>query len=123
VGGILPAGTAALVSYPITRHYRGGHPRSYLPVGVESDLLTQTSWSAAFVTAVRAAWAAVKAQLIVGAGAFAPISQVNVSYYGGAPPVAGHSVPRLVPISDAIAVDALVVSNQLASQRRRTGRR
>jgi hypothetical protein len=118
----IPGSAAALVSYRIGRHYRGGHPRSYLPVGMSADLLTQSTWTAGFVAAVQAAMLAVLAEFVVPAAGFAPIEHVNVSYYGGAPPVGGHSVPRAVPLVDGILAAAVTTQTEIASQRRRIGR-
>lgn len=122
-GGEIPGSAAALVSYRVLRRYRGGHPRTYLPVGVTTDLLTQSTWQAAFVTAVGAAIDGILVACVTTSGAFTPSHQVSVSYYGGAPPVDEKSALRAVPIVDAIADDAFVVSAEVASQRRRIGRR
>jgi len=37
---LTPPGAAMVISHSISRHYRGGHPRSYLPLGVSGDIAT-----------------------------------------------------------------------------------
>lgn len=121
-GGDIPGSACALASYHLTRHYRGGHPRSYIAAGVTTDLLTQSTWKPAFVTDLQTGWRNVLAGLLVPAGAFTPAYQVNVSYFGGVPPVGGHSVARGAPIFDGIIGGATTISPEVASQRRRIGR-
>jgi len=55
-GDIIPASAAALMTYVILERYRGGHPRTYLLVGVQADLDDANSWSTDFVTALNTAW-------------------------------------------------------------------
>jgi hypothetical protein len=115
-GDKLPGDAAALVSYKIARHYRGGHPRTYLVVGDATKLTTPYSWTGLFVTGIEAAWASFQAALIVAYGTFSPSEQVNVSYVTG-------GAARLVPVVDQIVVASTAVSPRLASQRRRIGRK
>lgn len=122
-GGLLPGSTACLLSWRIGRHYRGGHPRTYLAVGTDTDLLTQATWLAIFTTAVSTAVGVLQDTMLSTAGGFAPAEHVNVSYFGGLPPVGGHSVHRVVPVVDVITAGAFTVSPNLASQRRRIGRK
>jgi hypothetical protein len=121
-GGELAGSTAVLISYHATRHYRGGHPRTYLVGGVTTDLLTQSTWQPAFVTAVDAGIAALIVAMLTPFGGFNPTNHVNVSYYGGAPPVLRRSVRRLVPIVDVLIAANRTVQTGVASQRRRIGR-
>ena len=58
VGGPIPASAAALLNYGIDARYRGGHPRTYLLAGVDSDLLTNNTWNVGFTDAVQAGWVA-----------------------------------------------------------------
>jgi hypothetical protein len=54
-GAVLPMSAAVVVSWPILRRYRGGHPRSYFPLGT-ADTLEGTStidWQASFLTNVQ----------------------------------------------------------------------
>lgn len=125
-GDNLPAGTAVLVNFPISRHYRGGKPKVYLPLGNATNLQTPSEWTATFKTDVDAAWAAFAASVIGTSGEpQSATGQVNVSYYSGYGPARtrsnGHSfypaALRAVPHLDPIA--AGVCSLKPSSQRRR----
>jgi len=54
--GMLPLSTAFLVSKFVERRWRGGHPRSYLPIGTTDDLNDDGDWKADSVTALLAAY-------------------------------------------------------------------
>lgn len=123
VGVLLPATTCALVSHKILRHYRGGHPRTYFAAGIQDDMSTTNSWSVDFVAAVNTMWTNVAAQMIVGSGSFNPAEVVNVSYFGGTPPIAHKSNPRLIPLVDPFLAGGSTCSTKIASQRRRIGRK
>ena len=78
------AALAAVVAYGIARHYRGGHPRVYLPAGVTTDVVDPANWNTTFATAVTAAWtnflAAVAGTTGLSCGS---LTHVNISYYHG----------------------------------------
>lgn len=119
---LTPPGAAIVVSHSISRHYRGGHPRSYLPLGVAGDIALTGLWASAFVTAVDTAWGAWIASLL---GTHGLTQLVNVSYYG--PPnrtitsstgrVRTVSTVRGTPIVDNVT--GHVARKQIGSQRRR----
>lgn len=48
--GSLPANAAMCISWPIARHYRGGHPRTYLAGMNQSDVQNANTWTPAAVT-------------------------------------------------------------------------
>jgi hypothetical protein len=56
-GSYLPAQTAMVVNHHISQRYRGGKPRSYLPLGNQASLLTPGQWTSSFVTNISTAWA------------------------------------------------------------------
>lgn len=118
----IPANVAYLVNYPISRRYRGGHPRNYLIVGGNADFLDAAHWSDAFTAEVATHWAAFL-DAIVGYSASGTTlnALVNVSYIdknlNPTPPYY-----RTTPIVDTITVADLVGEQQMASQRRRIGR-
>jgi hypothetical protein len=126
-GSLLGAGTAVLISYPISRRYRGGKPRQYLPFGSADDLNTRNVWGSASVTDFHTGWAAILAAIAAAGpiGAAVLVTQCVVSYYG--PPnrtVTGStgrvrtlSTTRATPIVDDIS--SFSVSAKVASQRRR----
>jgi hypothetical protein len=55
-GDLLPASACLLVTYDIDYRYRGGHPRNYLSVGVQGDLLNAQNWTSDFADAAKGAW-------------------------------------------------------------------
>jgi hypothetical protein len=119
-------GTAVLVNHTVGRRYRGGKPRSYLPLGTAGDITTAGLWSSASLSVFAGAWgswvAAVKAS-----GSGCTVTQiVNVSYYDGftvvTSPTTGRArnVPKLRvggPVVDV--VNSHTVPANIASQRRR----
>ncbi len=125
-GGLLPAGVAAMVNYAIARKYRGGKPRSYLPLLVASDLASTSAWSAEAATAVNAAvtslFTDVGAMVEGGCELGGP---VQVSYFHGydtpRPRSNGHlyypPLPRDVPVVDPLTSWSLNLKP--GSQRRR----
>lgn len=122
-GSEIPGSTCALLSWHVSRHFRGGHPRTYLVAGVQADLSSPSTWGADFVTAVHTAALAIITDMLTAVAGFTPVAHVNVSYFGGAPTIAKKSQPRLVPLVDVIAPSGLTVEPELASQRRRIGRK
>lgn len=120
-----PNSAAVLASWHVARHYRGGHPRTYVIAGSDTDIDTGTLWNAGFTTAVHTALLAMVTSMLTAAGAFTPSAHVNVSYFGGAPtdPITHKSIPRVSPQVDVISPSGVTVSLKIASQRRRLGRR
>lgn len=128
-GAPLPADVAMVMSGTVARRYRGGHPRSYLPVGDVTKLNTDVQWGSDFLTAVHTAWigfiTAIGGAGWAGAGTVAP---VNVSYYHlfhnvEFPSGRVASIPSLRvggPLVDLIT--AYVARPRLGTQRRRIGR-
>lgn len=72
------------VEFGISRRYRGGKPRVYLPPGVAGDLATDTNWTTTFADATASAFstyaAAIEALTI---GSMGTLTHVNLSYYKG----------------------------------------
>ena len=122
---LTPPGAAMVISHSISRHYRGGHPRSYLPLGVSGDISTAGFWSDAFVIASDAGWGSFNAANIVTEGSLVIQDLVNVSFYG--PPnrvitgsggrVRTVSTVRGVPIVDHVTGHN--ARKVIGSQRRR----
>jgi len=123
---LLSPATAVVVNHTILRAYRGGHPRSYLPLGVSGDVATTGLWSTAFLDAVDTAWGDFAAFLqAYSAGTVVIDKLVNVSYFG--PPnrtitgstgrVRTVSTVRAVPIIDV--VQSHITRKNIGSQRRR----
>lgn len=124
-GTTLPLQCATNVEYDIGRRYRGGKPRMFLPPGVESDLLTQGTYSSGFTAAATSGvgnfFSAIAA---LSVGSMGTLKHVNLSYYSGFTNHTGTSGrARAVPTYRATALHDNVTSysakNVVGSQRRR----
>lgn len=119
----IPASAAVLIHYPVQVRYRGGHPRSYVMAGGNADFADASHWTTAFANEClshwQSCWGAFNAGLV---GGISLGSQVAVSYYdrqlNPTPPYR-----RTTPLVYAINVFGSTVDTQIASQRRRIGRR
>lgn len=112
--GDIPAEVCALLNLRISRRYRGGKPRLYLPAGNSVDAATAMTWSGSFVTAMNAAWTAFHTGvigLLVGSGHV--LDQVSISYFN-----AGGM--RSVPFIDGVL--SWSTNPLYSSQRRRMAR-
>jgi hypothetical protein len=126
VGAELPADACLVVAGQVSRRYRGGHPRTYLPLGDTTKLASSRTWDPTFVAAAvtamdtfmgvttGAGWA--------GAGTIAPC---NVSYFAGFHNVTYltgrvRSVPTIRPGGPVIdTITSYVGRQQVCTQRRR----
>lgn len=54
-GTYLPASTCCCVSWHVQQRYKGGHPRSYLPVGYQEQLFSSNRWLTTFQDEIRVA--------------------------------------------------------------------
>ena len=131
-GTDLPAQTCFLLNLKITRRYRGGKPRMYLPYGVAEDLTTPQTWlgatAALFATTISSGVNALVVGQTIGTTTIG--NQCNVSYYEPpniviTNPVTGRartvSTLRTTPVVDLIT--AYSYEPLVATQRRRTGRK
>jgi hypothetical protein len=133
IGAGLSAGAAivgnacTVINFAIARHYRGGKPKIFLPLGTESDLLDQTAWGSPYLTALTTAWQSwVSALTAVTTPSFNTSAQVAVSYYAGyqktTPPWRGPGFPyplAVRPTPLTYPVTAFAVRARIGSQRRR----
>lgn len=120
-----PASVATNVEFGISRRYRGGKPRFYLPPGDNGDLNGITSWTAQYVTnttaAVQAFFAAIEA---LSVGSMGTLQHINLSYYKGFTNVTNSSgreraVPTYRPVALSDAVVGYSCKAIVGSQRRR----
>lgn len=125
-GGQLPASTSVLVNYKLTRRYRGGKPRTYWPLGSDTDLNTPQLWTLAAVNAFQAGVDAFNTSVLTVTWAGGALSSpVNVSYYSGftaaVDPITGRTrdVPKLRPTPLVDTITQRVVNSRLGTQRRR----
>jgi len=122
---LTPPGAAMVISHSISRHYRGGHPRTYLPIGVSGDIAVTGFWSDAFVIAADNAWGGWDLNVVGSFGGLTVTDLVNVSFYG--PPnrvivspggrMRTVSTVRGVPIVDHVT--GHTARKVIGSQRRR----
>jgi hypothetical protein len=109
VGAELAAGTAALINMQIQRRYRGGKPRTYLPVGVAGDIVAG-QWTTAFNTLVSNSWTTFLGDFLATYSGTIVNSWGCVSYREG-------NAPRAIPIFEQ-GVN-YTTPRLVASQRRR----
>lgn len=122
----IPANACFLVSKLIEARYRGGHPRSYLFIGGDGHLQDDGHYSSSAVTSFLACWT----QLILDIGSHGPYGgispggEVMVSYYEtdytATPP---KRIRRTVPVVYTVISDGYSGHQEIASQRRRIGRK
>lgn len=121
----IPANAAVLVSYPTSTRYKGGHPRNYLYVLGNADLEGAAHWSAAATAEVQAHWRSFLTNLRADISTvFTCDSWGSVRYHGkylpnGGPPHYYLDTPIFMPFGDNVAT----THAEMASQRRRVGRR
>lgn len=107
----LSASACLVINHQIARRYRGGKPRSYLPVYASEELATPGTWSATNVSGGTTAWSSMMTSILAAtSGGVAITAFVCVSYY------AGHSL-RGTPLVET--VQASFARQQVGSQRRR----
>lgn len=124
-GGGIGANATFLISKTIFTRYRGGHPRTYLPIGLSPDLANEGHWTSGFVTSATAAWQSFIDNMIgFSSGGVSIGQECAVSYYETdyttTPP---KRIRRTTPVVYEIAVDGYRGNAEMASQRRRIGRK
>lgn len=78
------AGVAFLASMKIARRYRGGKPRTYLPVGAYALMQDAQTWTSTFVGEMQAVLDQIISDISVTSDAGCALGTlVNVSYYEG----------------------------------------
>lgn len=116
-GTLLPASTAVVVSKLIARRYRGGHPRSYLSLGVTDDLTNAASWTSGLTVATDGAYIAVStAMAALAVGGTNLDLEACVSYYDTATvPAPPHR--RVTPLVEPVT--GINVRTKIGTQRKR----
>lgn len=109
----VPNSTSVCISWKIGRHYRGGHPRTYMGPIAALSVATPTSLGASFVTSANNAASAFRTAVNALSLAGQPARLVCIHRY-----VAGVQVPD--PTVDEITGNA--VDTRIDTQRRRLGR-
>jgi hypothetical protein len=110
-GSAVGAQVALVVNHQIARRYRGGKPRSYLPLCVASDYSTTGTWAGGIITSVNTAFAAIIGSCLAATSGTTTIQQYgSVSYYL-------NKVLRGTPEWDPIT--ASLARTRVGTQRRR----
>lgn len=121
----LPAQCSINVEFNISRRYRGGKPRMYLPPATSADLLNDSNYNAALLTSCNSAlsgfFSAIEALSI---GSMGTLAHVNLSYYKGFTNITNSSGrERAVPTYRAAAlldtVTGYSTKQVVGSQKRR----
>jgi hypothetical protein len=121
----IPFSAANNVEYGISRRYRGGKPRMFLPPPSQSAMATGGQWTDTFLTDVTnqvpAFFSGVEALTV---GSMGTLDHVNLSYYKGFTNVTNSSGrERAVPTYRAAAlvdtVESYIPKREIGSQRRR----
>ena len=129
-GGGLLTSTATCLSFLPNRRYRGSRPKTFLPAGVYSDLLSQQHWSSTWITDIENAWGLFIAAIIANSPSGVTLgAQVYVSYIGrpytvvsNAGKTRSHSVGTPVDPPGVYSVLSVVANPKVASQRKRLGK-
>jgi hypothetical protein len=123
-GAQLPASACFLVSYAVDKRYRGGHPRTYLSVGVQDDLASAQTWNTVFVPEVTSAWETLVTSLLASYGATTLTGLVAIQYKhldkSLIPPAEVYNVP---PVVLGLTVTNASYEPTLGTQRRRIRKR
>lgn len=117
----LPAQCTMVVSWKISRRYRGGHPRNYLPGPADSLRLDFQHWTTtaatnqqaggiAFITAVNALSSASTGSVRLG----------TYSFYQGVDPTTHKPILRAIPLFEQYITAH--VDARIDTQRRRLGK-
>ena len=91
-GGELPVDNCVLINYLLHTRYRGGKPRSYLPLGVAPDTTDGRTWLAAFTTQVHTQWNSFTNWINSDTGGVQPANQACVHFYKGPTPNTNQSL-------------------------------
>lgn len=113
-GTPMPVQVAAVATWHVNYHWRGGHPRTYWPAGVQTDVVNGKTWATPFQTAMSSALASY-------------ISGMNAITVGGSPvgifsAVRYFSNNALMGVPLVLPITASSFHTRVDTQRRRLGR-
>lgn len=125
-GVALPAADCFVSSYEITRRYRGGHPRSYWPLGTDLDETGPQLFKSASVTAFTTFVEDINTGFVgTSVGGTTVGNHVAIAYYEGFTavmnPLTGRyrNVPKLRTTPLVTNVTSIIGRNYIGSFRRR----
>lgn len=121
------SGTATIVQFKIATHYRGGHPKAFMPGGSNAKVSEPGSWLQSYCTSYASAYGAmVSAANNHAYSSIGTTGQVAVSNFSG--PLdnssdpskwAPKNVPKLRGSAQLYPVQTIAVNTLIGSQRRR----
>lgn len=115
-GDFMPASVAMVVSHEISRRYRGGHPRHYLPWGTAGTMASGSTvdWDSSFLADCQLKFDTMAAAIVgITEGGTTWNDLVNVSYVSG-------GARRGAAVVDVL--QSHICRPRICSQRRRLGR-
>ena len=121
----IAANGAVLISYPSATRYRGGHPRTYLYCLGNADFNGAAHWSNAGALEVQTHWQSFLNGIVGYTTGGTTVSSFGFARYhgrylaNGGPPHYYLTAPFFTAIPPSLAV----ANTEIASQRRRVGRR
>lgn len=124
-GSPLSSGACALIRLGISRRYKGGKPRSYMPWGTSADLDAVNHWSSGAITAFDTAYASMITYIETFSGTAALSAQINLGYFSGytlGPAQPGgfrKKIPTPLGAPHKDVITSVSASPNVGSQRRR----
>lgn len=122
----LPDDVAAVIAFHIAARYRGGHPKVYLPAGLESDVATLGQWGSTFIAAAQTGFSNFITAVLATSGLSITLdNHVGLSLYKGfrttGPDAEGrlHYPPKYRDSAVTYNVTSYTCSKTIGSQRRR----
>ena len=109
----LPASAACCITWPIPRHYRGGHPRTYLGGLCETQQANANTLTPLVISSYQANAVSFRATINGAVNSTGPVRLVCVHRQL-------HRAVLLPPTTDELGVP--VIDSRIDSQRRRLGR-
>lgn len=119
LGTSLPNNVALVASYKINVRYRGGHPRTYWPAGVQADVQDGRTWTDAFRTLAQGACVDYVGNINAIQLGGSNLLFEAMSYYKGRD-AAGKPILRPVPLH--YPVQTVLVHTRVDSMRTRLGK-
>lgn len=111
---------AAVASWKIAVRYRGGHPRTYWPAGVQGDVTAGRLWSGTFKTLMESAIAGYVTNINAISLSGSSVTFCAVSFYHGKDATTGKPIVRDVPL--VYPVISSVFHTRVDTMRRRLGK-
>ena len=108
-----PNNCALVSSWQVNLRYRGGHPRTYWPAGVQADVTSGSQWSATFRTAALSGIGAFRTAVNALTHGTTTYKLIMLSYYS-------NKVLRPQPL--ALLVNGVAIHGRVDTQRHRLGK-